>query len=157
MKKQLSVILAASMVLSMTACGGSSQTAETTAAAADTTAAAAADQTAAAAETTGEGVDPADLKVGFIFIGDENEGYTAAHYAGAKKMQEALGLKDDQLIVKWNTPEDETAYDAAVDLADQGCQLVFANSFGQEDYVKQAAEELDVYKRQRQSLFRAEP
>ena len=43
MKKQLSVILAASMVLSMTACGGSSQTAETTAAAADTTAAAAAD------------------------------------------------------------------------------------------------------------------
>ena len=135
MKKQLSVILAASMVLSMTACGGSSQTAETTAAAA------AADQTATAAETTGEGVDPADLKVGFIFIGDENEGYTAAHYAGAKKMQEALGLKDDQLIVKWNTPEDETAYDAAVDLADQGCQLVFANSFGQEDYVKQAAEE----------------
>ena len=90
MKKQLSVILAASMVLSMTACGGSSQTAETTAAAADTTAAAAADQTAAAAETTGEGVDPADLKVGFIFIGDENEGYTAAHYAGAKKMQEML-------------------------------------------------------------------
>ena len=141
MKKQLSVILAASMVLSMTACGGSSQTADTTAAAADTTAAAAADQTATAAETTGEGVDPADLKVGFIFIGDENEGYTAAHYAGAKKMQEALGLKDDQLIVKWNTPEDETVYDAAVDLADQGCQLVFANSFGQEDYVKQAAEE----------------
>ena len=42
---------------------------------------------------------------------------------------------------KRNTPEDETAYDAAVDLADQGCQLVFANSFGQEDYVKQAAEE----------------
>ena len=131
MKKQLSVILAASMVLSMTACGGSSQTAETTAAAADPTAAAAADQTSAAAEAAGEGVDPADLKVGFIFIGDENEGYTAAHYAGAKKMQEALGLSDDQLIVKWNTPEDETAYDAAVDLADQGCQLVFANSFGQ--------------------------
>ena len=33
-----------------------------------------------------DGVPAADLKVGFIFIGDENEGYTAAHYEGAKEM-----------------------------------------------------------------------
>lgn len=37
-------------------------------------------------------------------------------------MQEALGLNDDQLIVKWNIPEDETAKDAAMDLADQGAR-----------------------------------
>ena len=54
-------------------------------------------------------------------------------------MQEALGLNDDQLIVKWNIPEDETAKDAAMDLADQGCQIVFANSFGHESYVIEAA------------------
>lgn len=82
-----------------------------------------------------------DLKVGFIFIGDENEGYTAAHYNGAKEMQETLGISDDQMIIKWTIPEDETCYDAAVDLADQGCQIIFANSFGHEDYMKQAAEE----------------
>lgn len=148
MKKVLSVILSAVMVLSLSACGGGSQ--PTTAAPTDapakeaTTAAgdAAAEVTKAATEAAaGAGVAVEDLKVGFIFIGDENEGYTAAHYAGAKAMQEALGLSDDQLIVKWNTPEDETCYDAAVDLADQGCQLVIANSFGHEDYMMQAAAE----------------
>ncbi|MDO5407984.1 MAG: BMP family ABC transporter substrate-binding protein [Eubacteriales bacterium] len=146
MRKALSVILASSMVLSLAACGGS-KPAETTAAPAETTAAAEettaaeAGETEAAAEATGEGVAKEDLKVGYIFIGDENEGYTAAHYKGAKEMQEALGLTDDQLIVKWTIPEDETCYDAAVDLADQGCQIIFANSFGHEDYMKQAAEE----------------
>ena len=88
-----------------------------------------------------KGVANDDLKVGFIYIGDENEGYTAAHYYGAKAMQEALGLKDDQLIFKWNTPEDETCYDAAVDLAEQGCNIIFANSFNFEPFIIQAAKE----------------
>lgn len=82
-----------------------------------------------------------NIKVGFIFIGDENEGYTAAHYNGAKEMQKALGLKDNQLIVKWTIKEDEGAYDAAVDLVDQGCNIIFANSFGHEPYMIQAAKE----------------
>ena len=56
-------------------------------------------------------------------------------------MQEALGLKDDQLIFKWNTPEDETCYDAAVDLAEQGCNIIFANSFNFEPFIIQAAKE----------------
>ena len=93
------------------------------------------------AEDEGKGIAKEDLKVGEIYIGDENEGYTAAHYAGAKGMQEALGLSDDQIIIKWNIPEDETCYDAAVDLADQGCNIVFANSFGHESYILQAAAE----------------
>lgn len=145
MKKALSVILASSMVLSLAACSGG-KPAETTAAPAapaETTAAAAGETGAEteASETAGAGVAKEDLKVGYVFIGDENEGYTAAHYKGAKEMQEALGLTDDQLIIKWTIPEDETCYDAAVDLADQGCQIIFANSFGHEDYIKQAAEE----------------
>lgn len=36
------------------------------------------------------------------------------------EMKEKLGLNDDQIIVKWNIPEDETAKDAAMDLADPG-------------------------------------
>lgn len=144
MKKAISVILSAAMVLALGACGGSKPAEPTTeapkteAGAEETTASAIGQAPEAAA---GSGAEAADMKVGFIFIGDENEGYTAAHYAGAKEMQQALGLADDQLIVKWNTPEDESAYDAAVDLAEQGCQLIIANSFGHEDYMKQAAEE----------------
>ncbi len=145
MRKIMSVVLSAVMVLSLSACG-SSKTAETTAV--DTAATTAAADTAAAGETGAvteaaktAGIAKEDLKVGFIYIGDENEGYTAAHYAGAMDMKEALGLEDSQLIFKWLVPEDETCYDAAVDLADQGCNIIFGNSFGFESYMIQAAEE----------------
>ena len=80
-----------------------------------------------------------DLKIGAIYIGDENEGYTAAHMAGIDEMQEALGLDDSQVIEKTLIGEDEGCYDAAADLADQGCQIIFANSFGHETYILEAA------------------
>lgn len=86
-------------------------------------------------------VDAADLKVGFIFVGDEQEGYTEAHMIGRDDMIAALDLSEDQVITKYNIPEDESCYDAAVDLAEQGCQIIFANSFGHEDYMIQAATE----------------
>ncbi len=91
----------------------------------------------AAADT----VDAADMKVGVIYVGDEQEGYTYAHMIGIDDMQEALGLSEDQVIEKFNIPENEQAYDAAVDLCEQGCQLVIATSFGHEDYLIQAATE----------------
>ncbi len=94
-----------------------------------------------AVSAVAEAVSADQIKVGFIYIGDENEGYTANHYAGAMGMKEALGLSDDQLLFKWNTPETDAAYEAAVDLAEQGCDIIFANSFGQESYVFLAAEE----------------
>lgn len=139
MRKFVSIALSALMVLSLAGCGSN---------AADSTTAAA--QSAASGEEVTEAVTEAaaagavakeELKVGFIYIGDENEGYTAAHYKGAMEMKEALGLNDDQIIIKWTVPEDETCYDAAVDLADQGCQIVFSNSFGHEPYIIQAAQE----------------
>ena len=145
LRKLVSVAMAGVMTLSLAACVGS-VTADTTAApasteaAADTTAADAGETEAKEAAPAG-GVAKEDLKVGFVFIGDENEGYTAAHYKGTMEMKEALGLADDQIIVKWNIPEDETAQDVAMDLADQGCQIVFANSFGHESYVIEAAKE----------------
>ena len=89
----------------------------------------------------GKGVAKEDLKVGIIYIGDENEGYSAAHMAGIDEMVENLGLEEDQVIEKTLIGENEAAYDAAADLADQGCQIVFANSFGHETYILQAAGE----------------
>ncbi len=76
-----------------------------------------------------------------IYIGDENEGYTAAHMAGIDEMEEKLGLDDSQVIEKTLIGEDEGCYDAAADLADQGCQIIFANSFGHETYILEAAGE----------------
>lgn len=88
-----------------------------------------------------EGIPADQIKVGYIYIGDENEGYTAAHYEGAKAMMETLGLTEEQVVVKWTTPETEAAYDAAVDLAEDGCNIIFANSFGHETYIIEAARE----------------
>ena len=88
-----------------------------------------------------EGIPADQIKVGYIFVGDENEGYTAAHYEGAKAMMAALGLTDDQVIIKWTIPETEACYDAAVDLAEAGCDIIFANSFGHETYMMQVAAE----------------
>lgn len=128
MKKLLAVLLSAVMILGVSACGSSSGTEEPTEG-----------ENTETTETAG--IAASDIKVGFIFIGDENEGYTYAHYMGAKEMQEALGLSDEQVIYKWNIPEDEACYDAAVDLAEQDCDIIFATSFGFEDFILQAAEE----------------
>ena len=53
--------------------------------------------------------------MGVILIGDETEGYSAAHrrYKAAAK---ELGLDDSQIIWKYKVPEDQTCYDSAVDL-----------------------------------------
>lgn len=93
------------------------------------------------AETEAVAEKAAPLKVGVIYVGDENEGYTEAHMKGIEEMKVALGLTDAQVIEKANIPEDETCYDAAVDLAEQGCTLIIGNSFGHEDYLIQAAKE----------------
>ena len=137
MKKALSVLLAMGLTVSMVAgCGSAADSSSTAdAPAAKTT----------EAGTQDAGTQPsssaADIKVGVIYVGDENEGYTAAHMAGIDEMAAALGLSDDQIIEKTTIPEDESCYDAAVDLADQGCNIIFANSFGHETYMLQAAAE----------------
>ena len=65
------------------------------------------------AEDEGKGIAKEDLKVGVIYIGDENEGYTAAHMKGIDEMEEKLGLDDSQIIEKTLIGEDEGCYDAA--------------------------------------------
>lgn len=95
------------------------------------------------AEATGgtQTADVSNLKVGVIYIGDENEGYTAAHMKGIDEMMKAYGLSADQVVEKTTIGEDEACYDAAADLADSGCNIIFANSFGHEDYMIRAAKE----------------
>ena len=72
--------------------------------------------------------DP-DFKVGVILVGDETEGYSMAHITGLKEAAKELGLDDSQIIWKYKVPEDSSCYDAAVDLVGQGCQLVISNSY----------------------------
>jgi len=130
-KKILALLLSLVMVFAVVSCGGKDTDPK------DTTTGTVADGT----DTGDTKLEvPSDFKIGFIYIGDENEGYTLAHYNGAKAMMEALGVSESQCLFKWNTPEPE-GYTAAIDLAEQGCDIIFANSFGHEEGILQAAEE----------------
>ena len=60
---------------------------------------------------------------------------------GAKEACANLGLSDDQVIFRTNIPEGQECYDAAAELADAGCNVIFADSFGHEDFMIQAAKE----------------
>jgi len=84
---------------------------------------------------------PADMKVGFIFLHDENSTYDLNFINAAKEAAANLGMSEDQIILKTNVPEGQECYEEAMDMADQGCSIVFADSFGHEDYMIQAAQE----------------
>ena len=136
MKKILSLALVLVMVLSLAACGGN------TAAPAETTAAApAAEAPATEAPAAEAPAAAADVKLGFIFLHDENSTYDLNFMNAAKEACAALGLTEDQYIFRTNIPEGQECYDAACELADAGCNIIFADSFGHEDYMIQAAQE----------------
>ena len=138
MKKILSLALVLVLVLSLAACGGKTETPAATAA--ETTAAAAEGETTAAAETEAPAA-LSNVKVGFIFLHDENSTYDLNFMNAAKEAIAALGLTEDQYMFRTNIPEGQECYNAACELADAGCNLIFADSFGHEDYMIQAAQE----------------
>ena len=84
---------------------------------------------------------PDDFKIGFICLHDEKSTYDLNFLNAVDKIQETLGLSDEQVIVKTQIPEGDECYVAAKDLVGQGCSIIFANSFGHEDFMIKAAKE----------------
>ena len=83
-----------------------------------------------------------ELKVGFVFIGDvSDKGYTYAHGQGVEAMKAALGLSDEHVIIKTNVPEDGACENAIRELIEQGCQIIYGNSYGYMNYMEELAEE----------------
>ena len=85
--------------------------------------------------------DAGSMKVGFICLHDENSTYDLNFINGAKEACKNLGISEDNYIIKTNIPEGQECYDAAAELVDAGCGIIFADSFGHEDYMIQAAKE----------------
>ncbi len=82
-----------------------------------------------------------DFKIGFICLHDEKSTYDKNFLNAADSVKAALGLTDAQVLIKTNIPEGNECYEAAKDLAEQGCDIIFANSFGHEDFIIKAAKE----------------
>ena len=110
MKKFLALLLALVMALSLFACGKKDNDA-----------------------------DKAKVKVGFITLHDENSTYDKNFINGAKEAIKNLGLTDADYILKTNIPEGQECYETACDLAEQGCNIIFADSFGHEGFMIDAA------------------
>ena len=82
------------------------------------------------------------VKVGFIFLHDPADStYDNNFYQAALQVKKDLGLTDDQVVIKYNIPEGGECYDTALELIEQGCNIIFADSFGHESYILKAAKE----------------
>ena len=94
-------------------------------------------------DTSAPAGDLKDIKIGFIFLHDPSQStYDNNFYEAALAAQKELGLTDEQVIFKWNVPEEGTdCYDTAADMIDQGCNIIFADSFGHESNMKLAAKD----------------
>lgn len=112
-KKSLALVLIMAMVavFTLTACGGGSD------------------------EQTSGG---AGVKIGLICLHDENSTYDNNFLTAFKAACEEEGVEYE---IKTNIPEGQECYDAACELADAECNIVFADSFGHEDFIIQAAKE----------------
>lgn len=116
MKKILALLLAVVMVAAFASCGNK----ETT--------------EGGAAETN-------DVKIGLICLHDENSTYDNNFIQALKSVQQELGLSDDKVLIKTNIPESNDCYEAASELVEEGCDVIFADSFGHEQFMLQAAKE----------------
>ena len=123
MKKFLALIIALVMALSLVACGEQKQ------------------PDAPDVPDDGEQQQTASIKVGFITLHDENSTYDLNFINAAKKAIADLGLTEDNYILKTNVPEGQECYETAMDMVDKGCNIIFADSFGHEPYMIDAAKE----------------
>ena len=138
MKKALKVIaliLALAMMLAFAACKKGTPETPTEAPTDNTEETTKGDETPA-------GIDYSKVKVGFIFLHDPADStYDNNFYQAALQVQKDLGLSDEQVVIKYNIPEDDTCYQTALELIDDGCNAIFADSFGHESYILKAAKE----------------
>ncbi len=121
MKKFTALLLALAMVFALVACGSKTDS--------------------VSPATSGDAAKNASkVKIGVVLVGDENVGYDSAHIAGIKAAAEACGISvKDQIIWKYNVEENEKCADAIDDLVSQGCNYVFSDSYGHQDFMKDAA------------------
>ena len=123
----LVVLMVASLALTMASCGGDAASGMS-------------DSPLPIPEINADFTVGDDFKIGFICLHDESSTYDLNFINAVLRYQEALGLENSQVIIKRNIEETEKCYEAAEDLVAQGCKIIFANSFGHEPYIAQAAE-----------------
>ena len=127
MKKILALVLALTMVFALCACGAQAAPA-----------AAPAEEAVAPAAEAAPAEEAASIKVGLVALHDENSTYDKNFIDAFNAACEACGVEG---YIKTQIPEESAAYDAACEFADDGCALVFADSYGHQSYILDAAKD----------------
>ena len=87
-----------------------------------------------------EKIDPSELQIGVIMIGDTSDmGFNYSHLVGLQEMQKNLGIEDHQITILENVADDSTGADASSELISNGCNVIIGNSFGFQTYMYEAA------------------
>jgi basic membrane protein A len=100
---------------------------------------------AAGAKETAAGADE-PLKVGVIYITSPGDmGYSYMHDQGTIAAEAYFGDKIEVIRME-NVPENDSSMRVMEQLIDEGCKIIFANSYNYQDYMLQVAKENpDVY------------
>ena len=77
-----------------------------------------------------EGIAKEDIKMGVILLHDEDSTYDLNFINGVTEAFAKLGLSEDQLIIARNQPESNQCAETALDLIDEGCNMIFFDSYG---------------------------
>ncbi|MBE6042423.1 MAG: BMP family ABC transporter substrate-binding protein [Clostridiales bacterium] len=80
----------------------------------------------------------AAMKVGLITLHDENSTYDKNFLDSFQESCDKMGV---EAIIMKNVPEGQECYDAAGELVDKGCTLIFSDSFGHQGFMLQAAKD----------------
>ena len=90
---------------------------------------------------TAESADLSGVKLGVILLHDEDSTYDLNFINGVNEAIANLGLSEDQVIMKRGIPESQDCTETALDLIDEGCNIIFADSFGHESFLIEPAQQ----------------
>ena len=79
-----------------------------------------------------------NIKLGLITLHDKNSTYDNNFIVAAQNACKDMGVT---CLVESNIAESDACYQAAARLVEQGCNIIFADSFGHEAYLLKAAKE----------------
>ncbi len=84
--------------------------------------------------------DYSNIKVGFIMLHDPaNSTYDKNFYNAMEEVRRGLGLSESQVLYRHTIPEDQKCTQTADDLVEEGCNIIFADSFGHETFLLESA------------------
>jgi len=137
MKRVLSLIMIIVLSFSVFLTGCSKETTEE--ATPDTATTEATPETTTDATEEATTTEKTTVKAGFIYVGPIGDGgWSYAHNEGRLYIEKELGI---ETLYKESVPESQEVESTIKDMIDQGCNVIFATSFGYMDYVEKVAKD----------------